>query len=75
MDMETDLDGKDFPELMNLLEAGREVQVDGNWAIATLSLVLSEIAVTKKLEHLGEVIEETFEQRWEIDRRCKNERR
>lgn len=63
--METEFDEDGSQELMKLLETGRKAQIDENWAVATLSLILSEIAVTKKLEHLGEVVEETFEQRWE----------
>lgn len=51
-------------EISQLLETARLVQTDEHWALATIALVLAEIAITKKLEHLGEAVEKTFSQRW-----------
>jgi len=51
-------------EISQLFETARLVQTDEHWALATIALVMAEIAITKKLEHLGEAIERTFSQRW-----------
>ena len=62
--MDNHSNGDNLEELKNLIEAGRKAQINEYWAVATLSLLLSEIAVTKKLQHLGEIVEKTFNERW-----------
>lgn len=39
--------------LVGLFEAGKKVQTNEYWAVPTLALILADMAVTKKLEHVS----------------------